>query len=82
MKKFLATFITIIAVLSCTISVSAEEATPGASSNTTPGASSGEATPGISSENVPTGIILTTVPATLAAGALILSGIALKKKNK
>ncbi|MBQ8791603.1 MAG: hypothetical protein IJZ51_09855 [Ruminiclostridium sp.] len=73
MKKLLATFITIIAVLSCTIPASAEDTAPGSSSGTTPG---------MSSENLPTGIILTAVPTTLAAGALILSGLALKKKNK
>lgn len=73
MKKLLATFIATIAVLSCTISASAETATPGSSSGNTPGTSS---------ENLPTGIILTAVPTTLAAGALVLSGFALKKKNK
>ncbi|MBQ8931863.1 MAG: hypothetical protein IJ045_05470 [Ruminiclostridium sp.] len=73
MKKLLAAFITTIAVLSCTISASAEGMTPGSSSGNTPGTSS---------ENLPTGIILTVVPTALAAGALVLSGVALKKKNK
>ncbi|MBP3922817.1 MAG: hypothetical protein J6D27_07625 [Ruminiclostridium sp.] len=81
MKKLSAILITIITVLACTISASAEETAPGSSSGSTPGYSD-NTTPGISSENLPTGIILTAVPTTLAAGALILSGIVLKKKNK
>ena len=68
MKKLLATLITVITVLSCTTIASAEETAPGASSGTP--------------ENVPTGIILTVVPTALAAGALTVSGIMLKKKNK
>ena len=39
-------------------------------------------TPGASSGNTNTGVVLTVVPVALAAGALTVSGIVLKKKNK
>ncbi|MBR4305649.1 MAG: hypothetical protein IKT78_02275 [Ruminiclostridium sp.] len=74
MKKLLATLGAIIAVSLCTTMACAEEAAPGASSGVFPGASSGG--------NVATGIILTAIPTALAAGALTVSGIVLKKKNK
>ena len=41
-----------------------------------------DVTPGASSGNTNTGVVLTVVPVALAAGALTVSGIVLKKKNK
>lgn len=41
-----------------------------------------EVAPGTSSGSPSTGVVLTVVPVALAAGALTVSGIVLKKKNK
>ena len=67
MKKILATVASIAMVAAC----SAGDI--GKSETVTPGASSG---------NTNTGVVLTVVPVALAAGALTVSGIVLKKKNK
>ncbi len=71
MKKILATLAAVATVAVCSVSAFAAEV----GDSTVPGASSGET-------NVPTGIVLTVVPTALAAGALTVSGIVLKKKNK
>ncbi len=72
MKKILATLAAVATVAVCSATAFAVEV---GESEAVPGASSGES-------NVPTGVVLTVVPAALAAGALTVSGIVLKKKNK
>lgn len=74
MKKILASIACIAAIAACSTAAFAADvdAAPAA-----PGASSG--TP---NSNPTTGVVLTVVPAALAAGALTVSGIVLKKKNK
>lgn len=67
MKKILATVASIAMVAACSTAAFA------AGDTVTPGASSG---------NTNTGVVLTVVPVALAAGALTVSGIVLKKKNK
>ena len=69
MKKILATVASIAMVAACSIAAG----DIGKSETVTPGASSG---------NTNTGVVLTVVPVALAAGALTVSGIVLKKKNK
>lgn len=73
MKKFLATVASIAMVAVCSTAAFAA-GDVGASEEVNPGTSSGG--------NVPTGVVLTVVPVALAAGALTVSGIVLKKKNK
>ena len=68
MKKILATVASIAMVAACSTAGDI-----GKSETVTPGASSG---------NTNTGVVLTVVPVALAAGALTVSGIVLKKKNK
>lgn len=86
MKKLFAALTTIAMIAACSVSAfaagelnetqaPADNATPGVS-DVTPGASSGDA------DNAQTGVVLAVVPAALAAGALTVSGIVLKKKNK
>ena len=71
MKKILATVASIAMVAACSTAAFAGDI--GKSEDVTPGASSG---------NTNTGVVLTVVPVALAAGALTVSGIVLKKKNK
>lgn len=72
MKKILATVASIAMVAACsTAAFAAGDIVK--SETVTPGASSG---------NTNTGVVLTVVPVALAAGALTVSGIVLKKKNK
>ncbi len=71
MKKILATIASIAMVAAC--STAAFAAGDVGVSDVAPGASSG---------NTNTGVVLTVVPVALAAGALTVSGIVLKKKNK
>lgn len=81
MKKFLAVLASIAMMTVCS---TAAFAAGEVGDTTTPGACTGE----IQGEgesggtNVPTGVVLTVVPVALAAGALTVSGIVLKKKNK
>ncbi len=70
MKKILASIACIAAIAACSTAAFAADV------DAAPGASSG--TP----NNPTTGVVLTVVPAALAAGALTVSGIVLKKKNK
>ena len=87
MKKFLVSIVAIATVLVCSSTAFAAEV---GESDEVPGTSSGivadddAVAPGTSSgeTNVPTGVVLTVVPTALAAGALAVSGIVLKKKNK
>lgn len=72
MKKILATIASIAMVAAC--STAAFAAGDVGVSDVAPGASSGG--------NTNTGVVLTVVPVALAAGALTVSGIVLKKKNK
>ena len=72
MKKILATVASIAMVAACSTAAFAA-GDIGKSVDVTPGASSG---------NTNTGVVLTVVPVALAAGALTVSGIVLKKKNK
>ena len=75
MKKILATIASIAMVAACsTAAFAAGDA--GDSENPV------EVAPGASSGNTNTGVVLTVVPVALAAGALTVSGIVLKKKNK
>ncbi len=71
MKKILATIACIAAVAACSTAAFAADvdAMPGDSS-------------GVLVKNPGTGVALTVVPAAIAAGALTVSGIVLKKKNK
>lgn len=71
MKKFLAAVASIATIAACS---TAAFAAGDVGESTAPGASS--------DGNVPTGVVLTVVPVALAAGALTVSGIVLKKKNK
>lgn len=79
MKKILAAIACIAAVAAC--STAAFAAGVGDSENVGEGAGNNQATVGDSS-NPGTGVVLTVVPTALAAGALTISGIVLKKKNK
>lgn len=72
MKKILATVASIAMVAACSTAAFAA-GDIGKSEAVNPGASSG---------NTNTGVVLTVVPVALAAGALTVSGIVLKKKNK
>lgn len=72
MKKILATVASIAMVAACSTAAFAASDIPGNS----------EVAPGASSGNTNTGVVLTVVPVALAAGALTVSGIVLKKKNK
>ena len=72
MKKILATIASIAMVAACSTAAFAA-GDVGFSEEVAPGASSG---------NTNTGVVLTVVPVALAAGALTVSGIVLKKKNK
>lgn len=73
MKKILAAIACIAAVAACSTAAFAAEV--GASDGANSQATVGDSNPG-------TGVILTVVPTALAAGALTVSGIVLKKKNK
>lgn len=73
MKKILATVASIAMVAACSTAAFAAGDIGKSETVVTPGASSG---------NTNTGVVLTVVPVALAAGALTVSGIVLKKKNK
>lgn len=73
MKKLFATLASVAMIAACS---TAAFAAGEIGETETPGASSGVA------GNTDTGVVLTVVPVALAAGALTVSGIVLKKKNK
>ncbi len=75
MKKILAAIACIAAVAACSTAAFAADVEVGASDGANSQATVGDSNPG-------TGVILTVVPTALAAGALTVSGIVLKKKNK
>ncbi len=75
MKKILSAIASVALIATCSVcAFAAGDSDVGES--TTVGVGSGSGT------NVPTGVVLTVVPVALAAGALTVSGIVLKKKNK
>ena len=76
MKKILATVASIAMVAACSTAAFA------AGDIGKSGKPEDVVTPGASSGNTNTGVVLTVVPVALAAGALTVSGIVLKKKNK
>lgn len=75
MKKILATIASIAMVAACSTAAFAA-GDVGVSEKPE------DVAPGASSGNTNTGVVLTVVPVALAAGALTVSGIVLKKKNK